>query len=74
MTQPGRKFTQASGGYKYGFNGKEKDNSTGEENLDFGARIYDSRIGRWLSVDPLQKKYPNWTPYAYSMNSPIKSL
>jgi hypothetical protein len=45
----------------------------GEGNsLDFGARIYDPRIGRWLSVDPIQKKYPAWSPYNYVMNSPLK--
>jgi RHS repeat-associated protein len=38
---------------------------------DFGARNYDSRIGRWISVDPLANKYPNQTPYGYVGNSPI---
>lgn len=52
---PGRKYSAGSG-YRYGFNGKEKDNSTGEGNLDFGARIFAVRLGRWLSVDPLQQK------------------
>ncbi|MDB5250687.1 MAG: repeat protein [Segetibacter sp.] len=61
-------------GYRYGFNGKENDNELkGEGNsLDYGDRIYDPRIGRWLSVDPLQKKYPNWSPYNFVMNSPLK--
>lgn len=36
----------------------EKDNEVkGSGNsLDFGARIYDSRLGKWLSTDPLQTK------------------
>ncbi|MDA3613492.1 RHS repeat domain-containing protein, partial [Polluticaenibacter yanchengensis] len=61
------------GGYRYGFNGKENDNEiSGEGNkLDFGARIYDSRLGRWLSVDPLQKKYPGFSTYNYALNSPV---
>ena len=46
----GRTFEGA--GYRYGFNGMEKDdeihNSEGTS-YDFGARIYDARIGRWLS-------------------------
>jgi RHS repeat-associated protein len=70
MQMPGRKF---NGGYRYGFNGKENDNEvSGEGNkLDFGARIYDSKLGRWLSLDPLQKKYPNESHYAFVSNSPL---
>ena len=49
MTEPGRSWN--SGDYRYGFNGKEKEDANGIH-LDFGARIYDSRIGRFLSVDP----------------------
>jgi len=70
---PGRKF-DAGSGYRYGFNRKEKDNSTGEGNLDFGARIYDGRIGRWLSIDPLQHKYPSLSPYIFAGNKPVKFL
>lgn len=38
---------------------------------DFGARMYDARLGRWLSLDPLQAKYPNLSPYNFVANSPI---
>ncbi|MBK8721994.1 MAG: hypothetical protein IPL95_06855 [Saprospiraceae bacterium] len=34
-------------------------------------RIYDPRVGRFLSVDPLQKKYPDFSPYHFSGNNPI---
>jgi RHS repeat-associated protein len=47
------------------------DKSTGEGNLDFGARIMDVRLGRWLSVDPLQKKYPNESNYIFVSDNPI---
>lgn len=59
--------------YRFGFNGQEKDNEAyGEGNAyDFGARIYDPRLGRWLSLDPLMTKYPDLSPYSYSGNSPI---
>lgn len=59
--------------YRYGFNGKEKDNETyGDGNsLDFGARIYDSRIGRWLSLDIRDGNYPGISPYSISYNNPI---
>ncbi len=72
MLMPGRKFSNGSS-YKYGFAGKEKDDELkGEGNsYDFGARIYDPRISRWLSVDPLQAKYPDETPYLYTGGNPI---
>ena len=57
--------------YRFGFNGMENDHELkGDGNsLDFGARIYDPRIGRWLSVDPLQVKFPSYSPYhAYACN------
>jgi RHS repeat-associated protein len=59
--------------YRFGFNGMEKDNEMkGVGNsLDFGARMYDSRLGRWLSMDPLTVRYPHVSPYAFVGNSPI---
>jgi RHS repeat-associated protein len=59
--------------YRYGFNGKENDSDVkGYGNQqDYGMRIYDPRLGRFLSVDPLQKKYPDLSPYQFTNNSPI---
>ncbi len=34
-------------------------------------RMYDPRVGRFLSVDPLSGKYPNLTPYQFASNTPI---
>ena len=65
MQMPRRKYSQPNSSYRYGFNGKENDNSTGEGNLDFGARIMDARLGRWLSIDLKQAKYPFFTPYRW---------
>jgi RHS repeat-associated protein len=72
MIMPGRKYTAGSK-YRYGFGGKEKDNEDyGEGNAyDYGARIYNPRLVRWLSVDPLQQKYTDLSPYQYCANSPI---
>jgi len=66
----GREFGDSG---RYGFNGKENDDEVkGEGNsLDFGARIYDSRLGRWLSIDPFWKKYPFLSPYNYTIDNPI---
>jgi RHS repeat-associated protein len=65
--------TWSSSSYKHGFNGMEKDDEVkGEGNsLDFGARIYDGRLGRWLSVDPFARKFPNMSTYAGFGNNPI---
>ncbi|MBS1570325.1 MAG: hypothetical protein JST45_12930 [Bacteroidetes bacterium] len=38
---------------------------------DFGARLYDSRIMRWLSLDPLAVDYPDQSPYSFAGNNPI---
>jgi RHS repeat-associated protein len=38
---------------------------------DFGARMYDSRLGRWLSVDPLSYRQPHQSPYKSNGNNPI---
>ena len=54
---------------KYKYTGKELDK---ESLYDyFGARYYDSRIGRWGTVDPSLDKYLNLTPYNYSLNNPL---
>ena len=69
---PGRKFT-AGTQYRYGFNGKENDNEVkGEGNQqDYGMRIYDPRLGKFLSVDPLMPDYPFYSPYQFAGNKPI---
>ncbi|SHN08049.1 RHS repeat-associated core domain-containing protein [Chitinophaga sp. CF418] len=62
------------GGYRYGFNGKENDNEVkGEGNqIAFEARAYDSRIGKFLSIDPLASKYPDFSAYAFAADNPIR--
>jgi RHS repeat-associated protein len=68
---PGRNYNGNI--YRYGFNGKMKDDeiSGSGNNLDFGEREYDSRLGRWWSTDPLMKKYAPISPYVFALNSPI---
>lgn len=72
---PGRSYS-AGNQYRYGFNGKENDNEVkGEGNQqDYGMRISDPRLGRFLSVDPITKQYPELTPYQFASNSPIEAL
>ncbi|WP_166437312.1 RHS repeat domain-containing protein [Niastella caeni] len=75
MLMPGRTYA-AAGSYRYGFNGKENDNEIkGEGNQqDYGMRVYDPRIGKFLSVDPLTASYPWYTPYQFAGNKPINSI
>lgn len=37
-------------------------------------RIYDPRVGKFLSVDPLSKKYPWYTSYQFAGNTPIQAI
>lgn len=63
--------------YSYGFNGKENDreaNSAGEGTQDYGMRIYNPSLGRFLSVDPLTRDYPWYTPYQFAGNKPIRFI
>jgi RHS repeat-associated protein len=73
MQQPGRTYSAGSQ-YRYGFNGKEDDKDISEGGQDYGMRIYDTRIGKFLSVDPLMKKYPFYSPYQFAGNSPLMSV
>lgn len=74
MQMPGK--YSSSSLYRYGFNGKENDNEVkGEGNQqDYGMRIYDPRLVRFLSIDPLAQKYPELTPYQFASNTPIQAV
>jgi RHS repeat-associated protein len=55
--------------YRFGYNGKEDDDEWAKQ--DYGFRISDPRIGRFLSVDPISNQYPELTPYQFAGNMPI---
>jgi RHS repeat-associated protein len=62
---------------KIRFAGKELQNrefsdGTGLDAYDFGPRMYDPQIGRWLQQDPLSEYMRRWTPYAYGFNNPLR--
>ncbi len=75
MTLVGRTWSVGSE-YRYGFNGKEQDPETyAEGNIyDYGFRIYNPRLGKFLSGDPLTGSYPWYTPYQFAGNNPIKYI
>ncbi len=54
---------------RYKYCGKERDEETGL--YYYGMRYYAAWICRFVSVDPLQFKYPHYTPYQYAGNKPI---
>lgn len=63
---PGR---NAFSDYRYAFQGQELDKETGME--AFQLRLWDGRIGRWLSPDPYGQ---HSSPYLGMGNNPISSI
>lgn len=66
----------SSDSYRYGFQGQEKDDEVkGEGNsVNFAFRMYDPRIGKFLSLDPLAPQYPHNSPYAFAENRVIEGI
>jgi RHS repeat-associated protein len=71
MLLPGRHANTSD--YRYGFQGQEMDNEIkGEGNsLNYTFRMHDPRVGRFFAVDPLTKKYPDYSPYSFGGNKVI---
>jgi RHS repeat-associated protein len=59
--------------YRRGFNGMEKDDEfKGKGNsYEFGARMFDNRVGRFFSKDPKFKDFPFYSVYHFASNNPI---
>ncbi|AXG69193.1 RHS repeat-associated core domain protein [Kordia sp. SMS9] len=56
-------------GYRYAYQGQEKDPETNME--AFELRLWDSRIGRWLTTDPYNQFH---SPYLGMGNNPINGI
>jgi RHS repeat-associated protein len=56
----------------YLFNAKEFDEETGL--YYYGARYYDPRISLWMSTDPMQEKYPNFSSLCFTFNNPLNYI
>jgi len=72
---PTRSYTTKD--YRYGFNGKEKDDEGmggGKSTYDYGFRIYNSSLGKFLSIDPLTKSYPWYSTYQFAGNTPVAAV
>lgn len=75
MVMPSRKYSANS--YRYGFNGKENDKEivgTGDGTQDYGFRIYNPAVGRFLSLDPLTKEFCWNSPFAFAENRPVEGI
>jgi RHS repeat-associated protein len=56
---------------QYKFTGKEEQNELSLNLIDFGIRMYDPAIARWMVIDPLAHKIYGWSPYNYAINNPV---
>ncbi len=56
---------------RYKYNGKEEQVTGNLGYLDYGARMYDSGLGRWFGVDPLSENYLSQSPYHFSGNNAV---
>jgi len=74
---PMRQWSDPNSQYKFGFNGMEKDNHACVDGGSFPmvigirARIYDSRLGRWLSLDPMSDDFVDESPYIFCYDNPV---
>ncbi len=72
----GRIYTSSDQDYNLGFNGKYKSDEVKGAGVhyDYGFRIYDRCIAKFLSVDPLTKSYSILTSYQFASNSPNSAI
>ncbi|MBQ9476937.1 MAG: RHS repeat-associated core domain-containing protein [Bacteroidales bacterium] len=54
------------------YQGKEWNTAAGINVYDFGARLYDPGLGRWISQDPMAEKYYSHSPYLFCAGNPMK--
>lgn len=68
--------TMESDFVRVSFNGMERDDDVkGRGNsYDFGARMLDSRVGRFLSLDPFKVRFSHQSPFLFAGNTPIMAV
>ena len=58
----------------YKYNGKELDSKGGLDWYDYGARMYDAALGRFMKTDRFSEKYVSLSPYQYGANNPVNNI
>ncbi|MBS4766320.1 lamin tail domain-containing protein [Alistipes sp. kh20] len=59
---------------RYRYNGKEEQSFVNFPSLDYGARMFDTRIGRFKNMDKRAEKYYYASPFAYCLNNPVNAI
>ena len=67
-------FASAGNVQPYKYNGKELDTKKGLNWYDYGARHYDTALGRFMTNDRFAEKYYSMSPYQYGANSPVVNI
>ncbi|MCE7996504.1 MAG: hypothetical protein HEP71_31320 [Roseivirga sp.] len=57
---------------QFKYNGKEEQVEFDMNIYDYGARNYDTQLGRFFNIDRFSEKYMDQTPYHYTLNNPLK--
>jgi len=59
--------------FPFGFNGMEMDDELEGDgsSINYEARLLNTRLGRFLSIDPRTKQFPMLTPYQFASNTPV---
>ena len=70
----GGAFASTSNVQPYKYNGKELDTKKGLNWYDYGARHYDTALGRFMTNDRFAEKYYSMSPYQYGANNPVNNI
>ena len=56
------------------YQGKEWNTAASFNVYDFGARLYDPSLGRWISQDPMAERSFDISPYSFCLGNPLSLI